>query len=119
MINFLNTYDKINEVTFPDQDLLTALFEGKWRPLSWRYNALRTLRYIHTNTWSDSEVACVHYILPDKPWQSRKTSADTELQFGTVNKWWWDHFDRLAPDLQQSDPAGWELVRRHVDNLAS
>ncbi|TFK76982.1 nucleotide-diphospho-sugar transferase [Pluteus cervinus] len=116
LVHFLNTYERISEFSFPDQDLLTVFFEGKWRPVSWRYNALRTLRYVHPNEWSDDVVSCVHYILPDKPWQSRNTPEAVVQQLGVVNKWWWDHFDRLAEEVQRDDPEGWKLVTAHVDN---
>ncbi|KAF8898615.1 nucleotide-diphospho-sugar transferase [Infundibulicybe gibba] len=98
ILHFLATHDKI----------------GEWRPLSWFYNALRTLRFIHPNEWSDEEVRCLHYILPDKPWQSRTTAPEYEEQLGVVNGWWWEQFDSLAADMNVSDPEGWSLVQSNV-----
>ncbi|KAG6832451.1 hypothetical protein H0H92_001497 [Tricholoma furcatifolium] len=117
LVNFLHTSEKIAEFSFPDQDLLTAYFDGKWTPINWYYNALRTLRYIHTNLWSDTEVRCLHYILPDKPWQSRVTPRESEAQLGEMNRWWWKQFDTLGEELQQVDPDGWKLVLSTVNYL--
>ncbi|KAG6816287.1 hypothetical protein H0H87_007230 [Tephrocybe sp. NHM501043] len=115
IIHFLSTSDKIAEFSFPDQDLLTAYFDGTWKPLNWYYNALRTLRYIHTNLWKDEEVRCLHYILPDKPWQSRATRREDEALLGEMNRWWWRQFDDLSKEMQIVDPEGWELVRGSVN----
>ncbi|KAG5718848.1 hypothetical protein E4T56_gene6329 [Termitomyces sp. T112] len=115
IVYFLSTSDKIAEFSFPDQDLLTAYFEGRWLPLHWYYNALRTLRYIHPNLWRDDEVRCLHYILPDKPWQSRVTSQESEAQLGEMNRWWWKQFDTLGEEMQTTDPRGWQFVLSSVD----
>lgn len=115
LVDFLSTYDKIAEFTFPDQDLLTAYFEGKWLPLHWYYNALRTLRYIHPNLWRDDEIRCLHYILPDKPWQSRITPRESEAQLGETNRWWWKEFDTLGGEMQKTDPRGWQLVLSSIN----
>ncbi|RDB29377.1 Galactinol synthase 2 [Hypsizygus marmoreus] len=117
IIHFLSTHDKIAEFSFPDQDLLTAFFKGRWKPISWYYNALRTLRFVHPDEWSDDEVRCLHYILPDKPWQSRVTPKESEKQLGLMNEWWWQHFDNLGEEMGTIDPEGWELVTSHVDNV--
>lgn len=116
IVHFLSTHDKIAEFSFPDQDLLTAFFKGQWKPIPWYYNALRTLRYIHPDEWSDYEIRCLHYILPDKPWQSRTTPAALEEQLGVVNGWWWDQFDKLVATLKVTDPEGSQLVLLNVDN---
>ena len=70
IIHVISTSPAIPTYSFPDQDLLSDYFRGRWKPLSWRYNALKTLRIIHTPLWSDDEVRCLHYILHDKPWNS-------------------------------------------------
>jgi len=114
IVHFLSTHDKISEFSFPDQDLLTAFFKGKWTPISWYYNALRTLRYIHPDEWSDDEVRCLHYILPDKPWQSRVTPPESKAQLGEMNRWWWGQFDKLGEEMQNTDPQGWQLLLSNV-----
>jgi lipopolysaccharide biosynthesis glycosyltransferase len=76
--HYLKTSDKVPTFAFPDQDLLSAFFEGKWRPIPWYYNALKALRHVHPKEWSDDEVRCVHYIFPEKPWQRRVDSPEVE-----------------------------------------
>lgn len=63
--DYIWTSPLIRTYSFPDQDLLTDFFKGRWKPLSWRYNALKTLRIIHPQLWQDDEVHCLHYILHD------------------------------------------------------
>ncbi|KAG5654789.1 hypothetical protein H0H81_003797 [Sphagnurus paluster] len=116
IVHFLWNHDKVSEFAFPDQDLLTAFFSGRWKPIPWYYNALRTLRYTHPDEWSDDEVRCVHYILPDKPWHSRVTPLELEAQLGETNRWWWAQFDKLAMEMQKLDPEGWNLLLTTVDN---
>jgi len=119
IVHFLKTDARIPGFTFPDQDLLTIFFRGKWTPLSWFYNALKTLRYIHPDMWSDDEVRCLHYILPDKPWQSRVTSPESEKQLGVMNRWWWEQFDQLGEEMKYMDAEGWKLVESHADNAGA
>ena len=96
---------------FPDQDLLSHVYAGRWRPLSWRYNALKTLRVIHPDEWSDEEARCVHYILPDKPWHVPRGQGGI---YEEVNVWWWDVYDQLQREMQEADPEGWKLVDTYV-----
>ncbi|KAK9476650.1 nucleotide-diphospho-sugar transferase [Lipomyces japonicus] len=86
------TYNKIVEAMsepsltdnyeFADQSLLSDVFKHSWVPLSYKYNALKTLRDIHAPIWKDDEVKNVHYILTPKPWEVR--SVDNKLF-----NWWW------------------------------
>ena len=117
IVYFLSTHDKIAEFSFPDQDLLTEFFKGKWQPIPWYYNALKTLRFIHPEEWSDDEVRCLHYILPDKPWQSRITPQGFQPDLDILNQWWWKQFDNLSNELKASDPEGWKLVISNVDTM--
>jgi hypothetical protein len=114
---FLQTSPLVPTFSFPDQDLLAEYFKGKWKPIPWCYNALKTLRNIHKPLWRDEEVRCLHYILADKPWKKRVSKdANDEDGFLELNLWWWDAFDKLAEDLKQIDPVAWELV---ISNVAS
>jgi lipopolysaccharide biosynthesis glycosyltransferase len=106
---------KVAEWKFPDQDLLSDYFKGKWKPLAWYYNALRSLRNSHPGLWSDDAVRCVHYIFPDKPWHSRVTAGGTERGFDVMDRWWWDRFDELGETLAVVDRKGWEFVVSMVD----
>ncbi|RPD81843.1 nucleotide-diphospho-sugar transferase [Lentinus tigrinus ALCF2SS1-7] len=109
--NFISTSPRIPTYSFPDQDLLSDLFQGRWKPLSWRYNALKTLRIIHPQLWRDQEIHCLHYILHDKPWkQPRGTGGDYE----EVNSWWWDRYEAIGREMEGLHPEDWNLVDAHV-----
>lgn len=58
-----NNLGRVAQYKFPDQDLLANVYSGRWVPLPWYYNALKTLRRCHTNLWADEQVRMVHYIL--------------------------------------------------------
>ncbi|KAI8995485.1 glycosyltransferase family 8 protein [Trametes punicea] len=105
---FVEESPQVREFIFPDQDLLAAYFKGRWRPLPWCYNALKTLRTIHPEVWRDEEVRCVHYILKDKPWMVPPGTGDPQDEI--VNKWWWDVYEDLRAEMSKSDPEGWKLV---------
>ncbi|PKC69183.1 family 8 glycosyltransferase, partial [Rhizophagus irregularis] len=66
--NFHYNHPDVNSLSFPDQDVLNECFKGKWVPLSYTYNALKTLRTCHPSIWEDKAVRNVHYIMSDKPW---------------------------------------------------
>jgi lipopolysaccharide biosynthesis glycosyltransferase len=115
LVKHLESSPRVAEWKFPDQDLLSEYFKGKWKPLSWYYNALRSLRNSHPAMWCNNEIRCLHYIFADKPWQSRITAQGTEKGFDVMNKWWWDRFDELGKTLAIADPKGWEFVLSTVD----
>ncbi|KAJ3510542.1 hypothetical protein NLJ89_g4619 [Agrocybe chaxingu] len=116
VMQYLFTCDRISEWKFPDQDLLSSFFQGRWRPISWYYNALRSLHSVHPIIWSEGEIRCLHYIFADKPWQSRITPPASEEGFDVMDRWWWERFDELGKVMSRSDPRGWELVAATVDN---
>ncbi|WVF70776.1 hypothetical protein IAT40_005570 [Kwoniella sp. CBS 6097] len=70
IIHHLNTSPTIAQVQFADQDVMAEVFRGRWKPLPWWCNALKTLRAVHKDVWRDEEVRLIHYIL-DKPWHRR------------------------------------------------
>ena len=92
MLTFFNTTDRLKTYQFPDQDFLADYFRNKWQPLSWKYNALKTMRYWHPKMWSDDVVVVVHYIV-DKPWE-RQVSPDGVAghlgRDGETHRWWWE-----------------------------
>jgi len=63
--------DAVVDLEFADQSLLSELFKGRWVPLPYIYNALKTLRWkgVHESIWQDDKVKNVHYILAPKPWE--------------------------------------------------
>ena len=114
---FLYTSDKISEWTFPDQDLLSEYFKGKWRAIPWYFNALRSLPSVHPRLWQENEIRCLHYIFADKPWHARITPPGSDKGFDVMNRWWWEHFDNLGEIMKGNDPEGWKLVLSTVDNM--
>jgi len=111
--HYLATSELVPTFSFPDQDLLAAYFNGKWKPLSWCYNALKTLRVIHKPLWRDDEIRCLHYILHDKPWHQRKLEGD----YAELNEWWWDRFDKLGEEMKRGDSLAqedWKLIEANV-----
>jgi inositol 3-alpha-galactosyltransferase len=91
MMDAFNTSDRLKSYQFPDQDFLADFFESKWTPVSWKYNALKTMRYWHPRLWSDDKVVVVHYIV-DKPWErevSDRGVAGHLGRDGETHRWWW------------------------------
>ncbi|CAE6428023.1 Galactinol synthase 7 OS=Arabidopsis thaliana GN=GOLS7 PE=2 SV=1 [Rhizoctonia solani AG-1 IB] len=108
---FLKTSPRIHEYAFADQDLISDFFTGRWKPLPYIYNALKTSRFTHPSMWRDDEVKCVHYVL-DKPWMEKPT-WDTEVADAVrvTHSWWWEALDRLERRVKGDDCLGlWDLV---------
>ncbi|KAH6604611.1 galactinol synthase [Trichoderma cornu-damae] len=93
---------------FADQSLLSDLYRGRWVPLPYTYNALKTLRWegVHRQIWRDDRAKNVHYILSPKPWHE----IDDEGQWtGTdeSHKWWIDaNRERKAADRHKGITDG-------------
>ncbi|KAJ5093290.1 hypothetical protein N7456_009151 [Penicillium angulare] len=108
------TYDKIiehlsssvtSEYDFADQSLLGDVFNGRWVPLPYTYNALKTLRWkgVHDTIWRDESVKNVHYILSPKPWDEK-----TDVQGQDPSHAWWKSLntERLAEEQQRGITDG-------------
>lgn len=81
--------DAAIDMEFADQSLLSDLFRGRWVPLPYIYNALKTMRWegVHHQIWRDDKVKNVHYILSPKPWDE----MDEEGRFVGKDEshgWW-------------------------------
>lgn len=74
-----------SEYDFADQSLLSDVFHGRWVPLPYIYNALKTLRWegVHDCIWQDNCVKNMHYILSPKPWEENESQDPTHA-------WWWE-----------------------------
>jgi lipopolysaccharide biosynthesis glycosyltransferase len=107
----MHTSPLLKTWTFPDQDLLSAFFEGKWKPLAWYYNALITLSRIHKPLWDDNEIRCLHYIGRKKPWTGRQAA---EEQYQRFFDWWWTAFDEMEKEVKERNPEGWALIEKNV-----
>jgi len=103
ILRYLETSDRVKGYLFPDQDFLADFFRGRWKSLGWEYNALKTMRYWHTNMWEDAEVRNLHYIV-DKPW-SKIVGNDGVAghlgKDGVTHKWWWNEFESWEKDRER------------------
>ncbi|KAI5124615.1 hypothetical protein M0805_004225 [Coniferiporia weirii] len=119
LMRFLAESPLVETFRFPDQDLFAEVFRGKWKPLSYIYNALKTLRIIHNDLWRDEDVKCVHYILEDKPWKYRpKEGEPPKGDHHEVNKWWWDAYYDLGEDIKrggtEEHTRAWDYIDQYV-----
>jgi alpha-N-acetylglucosamine transferase len=92
---------------FADQSVLSELYRGRWEPLPYIYNALKTLRWegVHDKIWRDESVKNMHYILAPKPWNEIDAEGDWT---GTdeSHRWWVDsNKDRLQYEKQNDIPV--------------
>ncbi|GAB1211148.1 hypothetical protein ATERTT37_000260 [Aspergillus terreus] len=91
-----------SEYAFADQSLLADTFHGRWVPLPYKYNALKTLRWegVHDCIWRDDQVKNVHYILNPKPWEdAHGQRVNGGSSHDPTHSWWWDlHQERLDDD---------------------
>ncbi|KAK4869781.1 hypothetical protein LT330_005505 [Penicillium expansum] len=82
---------RIERYDFPDQELLSDFFAGRWVALPYVYNALKTLRIegVHDSIWRDSEVRAVHYIFAKKPWHEEVVEGGDLSGLDETGVWWW------------------------------
>lgn len=85
ILNSLTSSSKVENYEFADQSLLSDLFWGRWVPLPYTYNALKTLRSkgVHSPIWRDESVKNIHYILSPKPWDEKLGEESNE-----THAWW-------------------------------
>ena len=83
--------EKTSSYDFSDQSLLGDVFRGRWVPLPYIYNALKTLRWngVHEAFWKDECVKNIHYILSPKPFEETEEQRKDSKRDGT-HEWWWD-----------------------------
>jgi inositol 3-alpha-galactosyltransferase len=117
MIDFFNTTPLLGEFKFPDQDFLAEFFRNKWMSLGWQFNALKTMRYWHTNIWRDEEVVCLHYIV-DKPW-AKRVGEDGVAGYlgrdGVTHSWWWEELGSWRQEReQQGEEEELGIAMKHV-----
>lgn len=79
ILKALGDEEKIQNYIFPDQDLISDVFKGKWLSLSYIYNCLKTFNLIHKDIWDLNEIKIIHYILTPKPWNLLKNDYSNEL----------------------------------------
>ncbi|KAG8752654.1 hypothetical protein FRC12_011845 [Ceratobasidium sp. 428] len=113
--HFLKTSPRVSEYMFADQDLISDFFTGRWKPLPYIYNALKTSRFTHSTMWRDEEVKCVHYVL-DKPWMERPSwESEAAEAVKVTHGWWWDARDKLERRIKRDNGnVLWDLVGPHL-----
>ncbi|EEH22985.1 hypothetical protein PABG_05196 [Paracoccidioides brasiliensis Pb03] len=92
ILTILQTPSATSTYEFADQSLLSDLFPGRWVPLPYIYNALRTLRWggVHSEIWRDGNVKNVHYILNPKPWDGERVwDGERDDKNAVTDGWWW------------------------------
>jgi lipopolysaccharide biosynthesis glycosyltransferase len=92
--------DKVIDMEFADQSLLSDLFKGRWVPLPYTYNALKTLRWkgVHDAIWQDDKVKNIHYILAPKPWDELDEHGNCISKDETHTWWVKANQERLATE---------------------
>jgi hypothetical protein len=89
---------------FADQSLLSDVFFGRWVPLPYIFNALKTMRWkgVHDQVWRDDEVKNMHYLLSPKPWDEKEGEQTEE-----ISRWWWHvTLERRKGEKQQGVDDG-------------
>lgn len=100
MINYLNSIADLNIYPFPDQDFLNEIFKDQWKPISYIYNALKTLQWAHEPMWDIKKVKNVHYILT-KPWDiSIQTLSDLEAVYKSLYEVWWFSYNEIHSNFK-------------------
>jgi len=96
ILESMSNSSSIENYEFADQSLLSDVFKGRWMPLPYTYNALKTLRWkdVHAPIWRDYEVKNVHLLLSPKPWDEEPGKESDE-----THTWWWKvNKERLADE---------------------
>ncbi|RHZ83526.1 hypothetical protein Glove_91g52 [Diversispora epigaea] len=90
--NHLINHHNKEKLYFPDHDLLNEVFKNNWKPLSYTYNTLKTLRSCYALMWQDRSIRNVHYIMNDKPWKLNIEKKDETKEkwdeHFLLNNWW-------------------------------
>ena len=119
LVRFLESDPRVKDFLFPDQDVLATVFEGRWKPLPYVYNALKTLRVIHPGLWKDDDVKNVHFILTGKPWSHTPKEGELpepESSYAVLDRWWWKEYEGLRRESSESEEhkRAFEIVETYV-----
>jgi len=116
LYTFLTESPLVGTFMFPDQDLMAVVYKGRWKPLPYVYNALKTLRAIHSDLWVDDNVKCIHYILSDKPWLSH---PKPDTPYYTTDKWWWDAYEGYLRELNLGGTEAHQNALKYLETLVA
>ncbi|BGP39360.1 hypothetical protein JCM10449v2_003298 [Rhodotorula kratochvilovae] len=120
IVQYLHTSPSVASMALPDQDLLGEVFEGRWAPLEWRFNAIKTFRWVHPELWfaekqgrqvegrerGEDGVAVLHYIV-EKPWLDPLPASSPDRE---THRWWWADWQAML--------AAWRADERLEGYLA-
>ena len=85
-LEWLAAVEDLSRYPFAEQDFLNEYYRGRWQPLPYVYNALKTLAFQHPSLWDLAEVKNLHYII-DKPWEQTLNPGD---RYHELHQLWWD-----------------------------
>lgn len=104
MIDYLDSISDLNVYPFPDQDFLNEIFNNQWMPISYIYNALKTLQWAHAPMWDIQKVKNIHYIL-NKPWDTdiNQGLSDLEEIYKPLYKLWWNSYSQISIKITIDD----------------
>ncbi|GAA5863344.1 hypothetical protein JCM3774_005260 [Rhodotorula dairenensis] len=128
IVNHLHTSPTVATMALPDQDLLGEVFQGKWAPLPWRMNALKTFRWVHPALWfaerpdgrnvegrernamqgAGHGISVLHYIV-EKPWLEILPSDSRDAE---THRWWWTDWNSMLETWCTDDE-----LKSHVDSI--
>jgi alpha-N-acetylglucosamine transferase len=114
MLSEFNTSPLLSSFMFPDQDFLAHFFKERWLAIGWQYNAIKTMRYWHSQMWRDEEVICLHYIV-DKPWPKRigrDGIAGYKKRDGPTHERWWNLYHDW--ESRRKGTEALDILRSHV-----
>lgn len=99
--------DAAINMVFADQSLLSDLYRGRWVPLPYIYNGLKTLRWegVHAPIWRDDKVKNIHYILAPKPWDEMDEQGNSTSKDETHGWWVKVNQERLAREKEHGIEA--------------
>ncbi|DAA78639.1 TPA_exp: Uncharacterized protein A8136_2424 [Trichophyton benhamiae CBS 112371] len=91
---------------FADQSLLSDIYQKRWVPLPYIYNALKPMRWpgVHSQIWRDYKVKNLHYILSSKPWDDEDLEGwgSKQKRYSVTDEthdWWWKiNNERMAEE---------------------
>ncbi|CAO3681547.1 hypothetical protein G6F70_001756 [Rhizopus microsporus] len=104
MINYLNSMEDLTVYPFADQDFLNEIFKNKWKPISYVYNALKTLQWAHKPIWDMNQVKNIHFIMA-KPWDlDINQLSDLENTYRALYTLWWNYYSeaRISIGISKS-----------------
>ncbi|GAA6036115.1 hypothetical protein JCM8097_006623 [Rhodosporidiobolus ruineniae] len=114
IVHFLHTSPTVANMALPDQDLLGEFFAGRWEPISWRFNAIKTMRWVHPDLWRDAEgregrarkeeegIAVLHYIV-EKPWLQLLPADHRDAE---THRWWWADWKQMLARWKSDEKLG-------------